>query len=555
MTCNRYLTRLTSHSAPPPRRPILWYKSSVFRQMSIALSMLAFPSLQIGAIAIREQELKNQLPYPVTPSSCWIPPSWEARMSWGPKLLLAALLVLGWHGIACAQNLPGCQNVLLRGGGPPVADNTAAWNASLTAGLNLGQSQCLYFPQGSYSFAGGLAATIAANGTALTVVGDGPELTQLTLPSGITVTELVAQAAVHFRDISIVPTGTNSGIGIDIEHGNNHNNELASNTFERVKVGNPAGSAYYATDIKLNGVSMVNFSNVDLWGQKNGAPTTGVCLDLEASSSNLSFIYNIVNSNFFGCEYGLYYGSNVQGVAIANANFTLNKYGIYVPASATGQAQLSVVNSQFDNVTGDVDFEASNTFTHLKLVNNLFYLAAGDIGVRLKSATNDYTSIGFNSFSGQNGTQTGPAIQIDAGGGNNTIDNTICVQLTTCVQLGARASGWMVKSTTVDSNAKTIVSNAGTANVITGFIQPSALSYPRATAVSGAASSGGLIELTVASSTGFIVGEIVFANAGGIANMPGIYSIGAIPDGTHITLAGSAFSGAYTSGGLVVAMP
>ena len=58
----------------------------------------------------------------------------------------------------------------------------------------------------------------------------------------------------------------------------------------------------------------------------------------------------------------------------------------------------------------------------------------------------------------------------------------------------------------------------------------------------------GLIRLTLTPSTrGFTNGQVVLANAPGIANTPGLYTI-KIVDGMHIDLLGSAFAGTYGPG-------
>ncbi len=71
--------------------------------------------------------------------------------------------------------------------------------------------------------------------------------------------------------------------------------------------------------------------------------------------------------------------------------------------------------------------------------------------------------------------------------------------------------------------------------------------------VTGAANNGsGLIRLTTAVAHSYINGEqVTVANVGGVANATGQWLV-TVVDSTHIDLIGSAFAGAYTSGGTVL---
>ncbi|MBS0244090.1 MAG: hypothetical protein JSS20_18115, partial [Proteobacteria bacterium] len=75
---------------------------------------------------------------------------------------------------------------------------------------------------------------------------------------------------------------------------------------------------------------------------------------------------------------------------------------------------------------------------------------------------------------------------------------------------------------------------------------------PGAQSVTGAADNGsGLIRLTVDSTSGWTTGNSkTVSSVGGVTAANGTWTI-TVVDGTHIDLQGSAFSGSYTSGGLV----
>jgi hypothetical protein len=326
--------------------------------------------------------------------------------------------------------------------------------------------------------------------------------------------------------------------------------------------GGVVGTSYWATGIRINGVSTVNVDGVDIWGQMpagGAVPTTSTALDLEASAANLTFITNIVNSNFYGSQYGLYYGPGVQGVTVANDNFTLNGNGIYVAPStgATAQAQLSVSDCQFDNQLDNILVDAGSTLSHLQVVNNLFYILAGTVGVHIKGGGED--TIAENHFVPASGTVSGTGLQVSNGAANSFHDN-MCIDMQVCAQLDAAATGWSIRSNTTNGSTGTTevvnLTPTNAPNYVVGFIDNSHLFYPNALNVTGAASSGGLIEVTTGASTVSLVkDQVVMLTAPGLTNQPAIYRIEAIPDSSHVILGGSAYGGALTSNGVLSVLP
>lgn len=460
-----------------------------------------------------------------------------------------------------AGNGPACPNVMLYGGfAGGVTDNSAAWTAALAQTTG---NRCIYFPAGAYAFASGISATLSTGGQALSIYGDGPDTTTLSWAGGggLTITETAAQVAIHVHDLALLTGAVNTGIALDVEHGPLRNNNTASNTVDRVRVGGTVvGTNYWATGIKFNGVSMINFNSLDIWGQTigGGAGSNGIGLDLEAPPTNLSFIYNITNSNFFGGQNGLKYGSNVQGVTVVNSNFTLNYIGIYVPTGSINQAQLSVVNSQFDNGGDNILFDAGTTFSHVLIDNNLFFLVANTAGIHFKGL-GQYALVRGNDFITSTAALiTAQGIAVDANTvGQNIASDNLCVLLSNCITLGAGSNNWRVSNTRVDG-VTTPMTNAGNNNVITGFLNPTnfATNYPEGFVVTGVSDNGsGAVRLTLSDSTGLINGEIVMVSGiGGAVTANGLFAI-TVVDGTHVDLIHSAFAGGYTGGGTLWVMP
>jgi hypothetical protein len=112
-----------------------------------------------------------------------------------------------------------------------------------------------------------------------------------------------------------------------------------------------------------------------------------------------------------------------------------------------------------------------------------------------------------------------------------------------------------IRSNTYGGNATNIINIGGVNNSITGLMPTG---FPPLANVTGAVVSpadGTRTRLTVNDTSNFVTGEVVSTSGvGGVPNANTIASIVVI-DATHIDLAGITFSGTYTSGGIVAAMP
>jgi Pectate lyase superfamily protein len=376
---------------------------------------------------------------------------------------------------ASAGFLNACANITAYGGaGDGVIDNTTAWAAALAQNPSY---PCIYFPQGKYIFTRQAAFTETSLAKTVSIVGDGPDASELIWPAGdgISLTLTAAVNAFHIRDISIKTGVANVGVGLSVSQVP-HTDYTASSTIDRVKVSGITNiTTYWATGIKIDAHSQVNISSLDVYENDDRIRPRGIGLDLEAPFNNLNFIYNIVNSNFFRAAKGIVYGANVQGLSIVSCNFTLNIIGIDIPANSTNQAQLSIINSQFNNVGDNILFEGGTTFPHTQINNNLFFLVANTAGIHAVSL-GQYAMLSHNQFITATaallpGSQ---GIRIDANApGNNIADDNLCALLATCIQLGAGSLDWYVTGTRCDS-CTNVVTNAATTspagrNVIKGW--------------------------------------------------------------------------------------
>jgi hypothetical protein len=457
-----------------------------------------------------------------------------------------------------------CRNIKLFGGsGDGVTDNSAAAAAVLAASPS--GHACLFIPAGVYAFSSQLVYDLAGNDQTVTIKGDGPETSIMYWPNGggIKITGSANRTAPFIQDVAVLTGAINTGTGIDLDWGHQHNDGTAAPRIENVRVsGSTIQTNYWATGIRTNGLSNVNFYGVNVWGDTNGGLSTSnaSCIKLEAPSDNLAFIFNFASSNVFGCLYGLVYGPNVQGVSISGMNFTLNWNGIYVPSSALNLSQLSIVNSQFDN-KGDSIYVSASTFVPQVLIsNNVFFLYPSTAGFKSVGGL-FWAQFHNNQFiSTTNSNMASMGIDIESGSGQNIIADTVCVEIAQCVVLGSSATGWAVYNTRISTSVDTdvAVTNAGhdATNFITGFIKAKdlAIQYPLVLVVTNAASSGGLVRLTVGSTAGLVNGEIVMVNVPGLASMPGLFAIDVI-NSTTVDLRSSIFSGSFTSNGTLSVLP
>jgi hypothetical protein len=310
-------------------------------------------------------------------------------------------------------------------------------------------------------------------------------------------------------------------------------------------------------------------NGLDIWGQMPGedvTPTQSIGLDLNASASNLTFIFNIVNSSFFGAKWGLRYGPGVQGVAAVNTNFTNNAIGVYVTPSALNeaQAQLSVQNSAMDNQVWNVQVETGSSLTHMMYVGNATYLRTGFGGGGLNIKSGGQYTITDNHFTTVQTKFVGTAVLLEGGVGG-IVSNNMCIDLLNCIEIKDPSLGYGIRGNVINAGnaAQRAVKNTtalNAPNYITGFQDMAHNYYPNALAVTAAVSQSGAVNgliqvTTLQDATQLVKDQLVLLTAPGLSNQPAIYRIQQIPDANTVILAGSAFNGSLTSAGALSVVP
>ncbi|HEX7895310.1 MAG TPA: hypothetical protein VF447_14025, partial [Terriglobales bacterium] len=326
---------------------------------------------------------------------------------------------------------------------------------------------CVYFPPGFYAFASQAAVTLNASYQSVTIQGDGASTTTLSWPAngGIKVTYLDGTDAVHIKGMSLIGGGTGTGTAITLSTVATSLASAALSTIENVDIRGSDGyfgTKYFNHGIDIFSVSNVNINNVNAVGP--GTPA-GVGLNLNGTSSVLGIVYNISNSTFDQWNDGINYGPYIQGVQVTNSNFTNNNAGIFVPASESGINQLSVSNSQFNNVQYNI--LANSALPDVIITGNLFLVDNSSSGVNLQASS--YFNITGNAFQPNSGSPSNVFGVVVNGWavGAGIITGNMFYNLTTGIALQSTSKNVNVQSNVYNScSANT--SNSGTGNVIGG---------------------------------------------------------------------------------------
>lgn len=302
---------------------------------------------------------------------------------------------------------------------------TNAFNAMRVAG------GVVYVPTGKYVLASNIAVAMGA-GASFSMFGDGQELTQLIWAAGggLTLTLPSETNSVHVRDMSFLTGADNIGTGLAIN--------LTITTLLRFPDSPPSDitnvtfrgtdgmifTHHWHTCLAVDRQTQITFDNVMCAGYQDAAVysrDSSVGVSLTATSGVPGVVYNFDGCTFNNMGAGLSYGNWIQGVACVNCNFTGCAIGINAPA-LTGEAQLSIANSQFNCVTS---INLQTAIFAVQIVSSLFIVPNTGAAIQLVGAA-QLTIVG-NSFGAAALSQaSGAGIVIAAGAqlGGNIADNS-----------------------------------------------------------------------------------------------------------------------------------
>jgi hypothetical protein len=234
-------------------------------------------------------------------------------------------------------------------------DSAGAFNSALAA------TPLIQFPAGTFKFRSRITFTLSSRLKAVKITGAGPDITTLVFLSGdgITINYGSGNNAAYVGDLTCVTDSTGSGTCLTLTASAPLNSEgiQAPSLIQNFNCRGSDGygvSFFWSICVLVHNVSDVNFINDYMTGT-NGLPYArgnvpsyhGVGVRLDGSAET-PVIYNFDNVQLNQLEFGIVYGSYIQGVTVVNSNFTANNIGIYSPPGDAGfPGQLVVTNSQF----------------------------------------------------------------------------------------------------------------------------------------------------------------------------------------------------------------
>jgi hypothetical protein len=388
------------------------------------------------------------------------------------RMALGALLLLPLA--AMAQTAPaGCASLSAYGGATSKADNTAALKSAIAAAGSA--SPCVYVPPGTWNFASAYSYTFANATLSFSLVGAGADVSLMNwtgTAGGLAFNYLGPNNSVHVRDLSMVTAAAGTATGLTLTQTAVITNPALGalsdvrNVTLRGSIAAPAID-YWATAISVNGVSNINFSGLNVTGPANAAYSIlGNGIALVGNTGAPAVEFNVTDSNFTYLGSGIVYGSQVQGLSVAQSNFTGDAYGILVAASGSGLDQLAVAGSQFNCQNEGILAQSwvPNTLIH----GNLFIVPNTGVGIQLNTA-GLYSLVGnsFNTGSATAGAVYPIGVVLSTSNAPGTITGNSFDRMNVGVVLQAGTSNVNVQSNSY-SNTPTPVSNAGTGNKVGG---------------------------------------------------------------------------------------
>jgi len=290
------------------------------------------------------------------------------------------------------NSLDGSLNVAWFGGSPSSSNNATALNYALAALGSTGGE--IVFAPGIWTFTAAVSFTYPSGAFSISFVGSGAANTVLYWVSsnGISLNASNAKHSFHFLDITLRAGSAGTSTGVTLTQSSPLGN-CDQSDFTRVTFDGTTTSNFWANAISVVGWSFINFTGVLIYA--SGAGSTGVALlgNSAASPYMSGIVYNFVSCGFYGCGYGISYGSYVQGVTVNQCNFTNGSVGILVSSGVSGSlSQLTVSNCQFGVAATALDI--TGAINEVIVCNNLIIQQSGAVAINFTAASS------FNTFTG-----------------------------------------------------------------------------------------------------------------------------------------------------------
>lgn len=436
--------------------------------------------------------------------------------------------------------------------GPPL-QKALAWAAT-------GTGRRLSAPPGTF-YVGTAPGSITLGSTAsISLVGIGSDATIFDAASGVTpflLSKPGTASSYHFRDFTCATRGAAAAgascIKVMQTEAASPSNDFAASDLTNITCRGNDG--YKHTDVwdncfYTNFDSYITFNNVQSVGASVGDPTDGsIGFNLSGGTgTQIGIVYTFNGGGCTQLNTCVLYGPSIQGVTIdANFNMIGNFYGVHVPPSEGLTAQLTLTDSQCGFNMYCVRDETG--VGNLIISQNLIYSSnPNNIGVMLDECF--FCTVSNNQFFGSN-TSGVPAgsVGLSIIIGQGIAQGNSFSYLATGQNFGFGANIQM-SGVSYAHNTTNITSTAPLSTLHAGM--PAVWQ-----AVTGCSNDAGLAEVTVSSTAGWYDGELAqIQGVGGVLAVSGVvYSPVHVVDATHLELLAITFSGAYTSGGFITAVP
>ena len=384
-----------------------------------------------------------------------------------------------------AQHSP-CPSIMDHGGiNTGTGDNTSAFNATIAVNSQAG---CVFFPAGTYSFAGQIGETLPSSTASLMILGAGVGATTLQWSAGGGGIAVVMPGgrgnSIHFRDFSML-TGVAGG-GTAISLGNTTNGSQTQPTensdITNVSIHGLDGyglTDYWTTGININAWSAVNLVGIQVYGAVGGGDLLGYCgsgtgVIVQGGTGTIStppigVIYNIQSSQFNCLNVGVANGNNSQGVTISQSNFTAAKNCI-TTLGVSGLTQETIIGNQFN--CSDSAYVDNVGLADLAIIGNTILVpnqsqTHSNSGISLLGVFSaQITGNSFYSFSNSTNGSIGVVVGLTEGSSMGAvISGNTFMHFVTAVALNPNSTFNNVQGNLYSNNTNTVV-NGGTNNSV-----------------------------------------------------------------------------------------
>lgn len=259
-------------------------------------------------------------------------------------------------------------------------DNSTDNGGCVSAMLAACPAQChIHFGPGVFRINSAQSYTFPNDqARSLSIAGDGQGVTRLVFngTNGFAINHSANQSnSTHFRNFTLEQAAANIGIGISVTGGGGLT--VDPTTFDNVTLlAQQISNGGWSIGVLTTAVSFINFNGYS-FSAPNSPFGTGIWVRGDAATNHYAIQIQILNSIFLNGQYGIIYGTYVQGVQISNSQFTNMQIAVY--AAGEGQSQLAISNSQLDTASHCIIL--SSPINDFQFSNNLIYTHGGVIAL------------------------------------------------------------------------------------------------------------------------------------------------------------------------------